>query len=215
MTGDPKHRPSCVNVKVLPQERGQQKSGMVHSPASPIQTVSLSGAVLREGACVSWACHPLTTCQLTGTVSSWNHTNSLFCCCLIINHLNEHVNNCAHLYPHPERSQVILLHTIAHGWATWQTSLGSQSECKQDEFAFTHHCHLCPAWFVKLMEGHAVLKEIKEKKLYSWCKWSVVIKTVLLWLLHVSVAVPWYTTCISPRNGVLVCSGSSCTETLQ
>lgn len=89
---------------------------------------------------------------------------------LIVNHLNGHVNNCALLYPHPERSQVILLHTMGHRWATWQTSLGSQSKCKQDEFAFTHHCHLCPAWFVKLMEGHAVLKETKEKNCFHGVK---------------------------------------------
>lgn len=103
---------------------------------------------------------------LTGMVSLWSHTNSLFCCCLIVNHLNGQVNNCALLHPRPERSQVILLHTIGHRWATWQTSLGSQSECKQVEFAFTHHCHLCPAWFVKLMEGHVLLKETKEKNCF-------------------------------------------------
>lgn len=105
----------------------------------------------------------ISACAQIGMVSSWSHTNSLFCCCLIVNHLTGRVNNCGLLYPHPEGSQVILLHITGHRWAAWQTSLGSQSEHKQDEFAFTHHCHLCPAWFVKLTEGHAVLKETKEK----------------------------------------------------
>lgn len=168
MKEDPEHQASWVNVKVLPHERGQQRAGMVLSPASRTQTLSLSDAVLREGACVCWACHSLkttgySTCAQTGMVSSRSHTNSLFCCCLIVNHLNGDVSNSAFLYPHPERSQVILLHTTGHRWATWQTSLGSQSERKQDEFAFTHLCRLCPAWFAKLMEGHAVLEETNEK----------------------------------------------------
>lgn len=107
--GDPKHQASQVSVAALPQKRGWRGAGMTRSPASPVQPLSFSSPTPQGR---SWCvCQAQCHLEATGYFSVcsdrhiWlmNPWGLLFCCCLIINHLNGDVSSPSRLHPHPQR----------------------------------------------------------------------------------------------------------------
>lgn len=113
-TNHPEQMPKCCPRRE--DGKGQARPAPQHLPSRPCPLL-----VLYSGKEPVFAGLANPSKQLvisagaqTGTVSSGSHTKSLLCCHLIVNHLNGDVNNCALLYPLPERSQVLLLHTVGH-----------------------------------------------------------------------------------------------------
>lgn len=90
----------------VPQHRPRSTA---HSPISPIQPLSLSGPTLQgRRQCVCRArCHLKAAAYFSvcsgGHVRLVDPRGLLFCCCLIINHLNGGVNSRSHLHPHLQR----------------------------------------------------------------------------------------------------------------
>lgn len=103
---DPKHRASHASAA---GGTGQAQPAPQHPPSSPIPLRSRASG--KEPMCLPALPPPqsnrLFQCVLRHHVRLMDPHGPLFCCCLIINHLNGDVNSRSDLHPRPHRESSV------------------------------------------------------------------------------------------------------------